>query len=201
MFEMVIGITGVIGSGKSYVLSIMRDRFHCLTLEADQIAWELERPSGLCYPAILSVFGQEILGLDGQIDRQKLGRIVFSDRKKLEQLNGIVHPAVKKTIQERIERLQMQYPKQDIVLEAALLIEEHYDQICDELWFIYSEAAVRKRRLKQQRGYSEEKIAAVMENQLSDEIFRKHCDCVIWNDTSEKELIEQIESCLRRNRQ
>lgn len=198
---MVIGITGGIGSGKSYVLSIMRDRFHCLTLEADRIAWELELPSGLCYPVILSVFGKEILGLDGQIDRQKLGRIVFSDRKKLEQLNGIVHPAVKKTIQERIELMRLQCPKQDIVIEAALLIEERYDQICDELWFVYSDVEVRKRRLKEQRGYSEEKIAAVMENQLSDEIFRKRCDCVIWNDTVEKELIEQIESCLRRNRQ
>ena len=97
--------------------------------------------------------------------------------------------------------MQAQYPKRDIVIEAALLIEERYDQICDVLWFIYSDVTVRIRRLKEQRGYSEEKIAAVMENQLSDEIFRKWCNCVIQNDTTEKELIQQIENCLGRSRQ
>lgn len=198
---MVIGITGGIGSGKSYVLSIMEQKFHCLVMEADRIAWELEQPSGLCYPAILQVFGREILDVDGTIHRQKLGKIVFSNREKLLQLNQIVHPAVKETIQQRIRFLQAEQPERDIVIEAALLLEEQYDKICDTIWYIYSDIAVRKRRLKEQRGYSEEKIAAVMKNQLSDEIFRKQCNCIIKNDTTEEELIKQIESCLKKSRQ
>ena len=117
------------------------------------------------------------------------------------QLNQIVHPAVKETIQQRIRFLQAEQPERDIVIEAALLLEEQYDKICDMIWYIYSDIAVRKRRLKEQRGYSEEKIAAVMKNQLSDEIFRKQCNCIIKNDTTEEELIKQIESCLKKSRQ
>ena len=144
---MVIGITGGIGSGKSYILSIMEQRYHCLVLEADRIAWELEQPSGLCYPAILQLFGREILEADGTIHRQKLGQIVFSDRKKLEQLNRIVHPAVKERIQQTIRQSQVEFPNRKIVIEAALLLEERYDKICDTIWYIYASAEVRIKRL------------------------------------------------------
>ncbi len=198
---MVIGITGGIGSGKSYILSIMEQRYHCLVLEADRIAWELEQPSGLCYPAILQLFGREILEADGTIHRQKLGQIVFSDRKKLEQLNRIVHPAVKERIQQTIRQSQAEFPNRKIVIEAALLLEERYDKICDTIWYIYASEEVRRKRLKEQRGYSEEKIAAIMGNQLSDTIFREKCNCIIENDTTEEKLIEQIENCLKNSGQ
>lgn len=198
---MVIGITGGIGSGKSYVLSIMERKYNCLVLEADRIAWELEQPSGLCYERILQVFGRDILDFNGTIHRQKLGQIVFSNREKLEQLNQIVHPAVKEAIQQKIRQSQMENPKREIVIEAALLLEERYDRICDTIWYIYSDIEIRKKRLREQRGYSEEKIAAVIKNQLSDKIFREQCNCIIENNTTEEELIEQIESCLRKSRQ
>lgn len=198
---MVIGITGGIGSGKSYVLSIMKERFGCLALEADRIAQELEQPDGRCFPAILQLFGREILDFDGEIDRRKLGGIVFSDREKLERLNRIVHPAVKETIQDRIRLSQAEQPKRDIVIEAALLLEDHYDRICDTIWYIYSDMEIRRRRLKELRGYSEEKIAAVIKNQLSEERFQTQCNDVIFNDTTEEELIWQIENCLKKSRQ
>lgn len=199
--EMVIGITGGIGSGKSYVLSIMKERFGCLALEADRIAQELEQPDGRCFPAILQLFGREILDFDGEIDRRKLGGIVFSDREKLERLNRIVHPAVKEAIQDRIRLSQAEQPKRDIVIEAALLLEDHYDRICDTIWYIYSDMEIRRRRLKELRGYSEEKIAAVIKNQLSEERFQTQCNDVIFNDTTEEELIWQIENCLKKSRQ
>lgn len=202
---MVIGITGGIGSGKSYLLSLMEKRFDCLVLEADQIARELQLPSGFCYPEILRTFGKEILDLDGQIDRQKLGEIVFSDREQLKRLNQIVHPAVKKTIQEKMKLSQREQPKRDIVIEAALLLEDRYDRICDTIWYIHSDEEIRRKRLKEFRGYSEEKITAVIKNQLSEEIFRKQCDCIIFNnifqENREEELIKQIENCLKTSRQ
>lgn len=201
VFGMIIGITGGIGSGKSYVLSIMEEQFGCLVLEADGIAQELEQPSGECFPLILQLFGREILDFDGQIDRKKLGGIVFSDRKQLEQLNQIVHPIVKEKIRERIRLSQVEQPKRDIVIEAALLLEDHYDSICDTIWYIYANRKVRKRRLRELRGYSEEKIAAVMKNQLSEEVFQKKCDAVIMNETTKEALIRQIEECLKKSRQ
>lgn len=201
VFGMIIGITGGIGSGKSYVLSIMEEQFGCLVLEADGIAQELEQPSGECFPLILQLFGREILDFDGQIDRKKLGGIVFSDRKQLEQLNQIVHPIVKEKIRERIRLSQVEQPKRDIVIEAALLLEDHYDSICDTIWYVYANRKVRKRRLRELRGYSEEKIAAVMKNQLSEEVFQKKCDAVIMNETTKEALIRQIEECLKKSRQ
>ena len=88
-----------------------------------------------------------------------------------------------------------------IVIEAALLLEERYDKICDTIWYIYASAEVRRKRLKEQRGYSEEKIAAIMGNQFSDTIFREKCNCIIENDTTEEKLIEQIENCLKNSGQ
>lgn len=198
---MIIGITGGIGSGKSYVLSVMEKRFGCLLLEADVIAWQLEQPSGSCYKAIVQLFGEEILAPDGMIDRQKLGQIVFSDQEKLKKLNQIVHPAVKEEIQKEIRQSQAEKPERIILIEAALLLEDHYDTICDTIWYIRSSEETRRKRLKERRGYSEEKICAVMKNQLSEEEFISKCDSVIDNDHTEEELVRQIEACLMHSRQ
>jgi len=199
--EMIIGITGGIGSGKSYVLSVMEKRFACLLLEADAIAFQLEQPLGSCYQPILQLFGREILASDNTIDRQKLGKIVFADKKKLKRLNQIVHPAVKKKIREEIRLSQAKEPDRIILIEAALLLEDHYDAICDTIWYIRSSEETRRKRLKEKRGYSEEKITAVMKNQLPEAEFIRQCNCVINNDGTEEELIMQIEACLKRSRQ
>ena len=68
-----------------------------------------------------------------------------------------------------------------LVIEAALLIEDGYRRICDEIWYIYTEESVRRKRLRETRNYSEEKIDSVFQNQLSDEEFKKACDRVIDN--------------------
>lgn len=198
---MIIGITGGIGSGKSYVLSVMEKRFGCLLLEADVIAWKLEQPSGSCYKAIVRLFGEEILAPNGMIDRQKLGKVVFSDPEKLKKLNQIVHPAVKEEIQKEIKQSQAERPERIILIEAALLLEDHYETICDTIWYIRAGEEIRRKRLKEKRGYSEEKIRSVMQNQLSEEEFISKCDCVIDNECTEEELIRQIEACLMYNRQ
>lgn len=198
---MIIGITGGIGSGKSYVLAVMEKRFGCLLLEADAIARQLEQPSGVCYHEILQLFGREILAPDNTIDRQKLGKIVFADKEKLKKLNRIVHPAVKEKIREEIRRSQEKEPARIILIEAALLLEDHYDVICDTIWYIRASEATRRKRLKEKRGYSEDKINAVMKNQLSEEEFIRQCDCVIDNDSTEEELMIQLEACLTHSRQ
>jgi len=208
--DMIIGITGGIGSGKSYVLSIMERQFGCLILEADVIARKLQQPSEICYSKIVQLFGKEILSLDGRIDRQKLGQIVFSDKNKLAKLNRIVHPAVKKRILEEIKRVEKEKPDpkslrkdkgRNIVIEAALLLEDHYDKICDTIWYIYAKEEIRRRRLKEFRGYTEEKIDLIIKNQLSEERFIQKCDCMIKNESTEKELIKQIEACLEKSNQ
>ena len=82
------------------------------------------------------------------------------------------------------------------VLEAALLIEDHYDQLLDELWYVYANPDVRAKRLKESRNYSEEKIAGIMSSQLSEEAFRKHCKVMINNDSDLEYLYFQIDNHL-----
>ena len=177
----VIGITGGIGSGKSRVLSYLEEKHHAVICQADQVAWELQEPDQKCYLEIVEYFGNCILNEDKTINRKELGQIVFHDDTKLYVLNEIMHPAVKTEVQKRISREKEKGTKL-FFLEAALLIEEHYDEICDELWYIYTSEPIRRQRLKESREYSDEKIAAIMATQLSEEMFRKACKIIIENN-------------------
>lgn len=197
----IIGITGGVGSGKSRVLSFLETEYDAYVCQADHVAWQLQRPGEKCYHAIIELFGKDILSADETIDRQKLGNIVFGNDFKLMQLNQIMHPAVKKFVQEQI---QIQYEKGTdlFVLEAALLLEEHYDEICDELWYIYTDEQIRRERLKESRQYTDEKIDAIMASQVSDKEFRRGCQCVINNSGTFEETCTQIKRILddRENR-
>ena len=98
----VIGITGGVGSGKSRVLSYLEEKHHAVICQADQVAWELQKPGQKCYLQIVEHFGTGILNDDKTIDRKVLGQIVFENNAKLQVLNAIMHPAVKSEIQKCI---------------------------------------------------------------------------------------------------
>ncbi len=177
----VIGITGGVGSGKSRVLSYLEEKHHAVICQADHVAWELQKPGQECYLEIVEHFGTSILNEDTTINRKALGQIVFGNDAQLQVLNAIMHPAVKCEIKNRILQEKDNGTKL-FILEAALLIEEHYDEICDELWYIYTSEPIRRQRLKDSRQYSDEKIDAIMATQLSEEMFRKACKNVIENN-------------------
>lgn len=80
-----------------------------------------------------------------------------------------------------------------LVLEAALLIEEHYDEICDELWYIYTREDIRKERLMRSRGYSPEKVQQIFDSQLQEAVYRKYCKVVIDNNGTVEDAIRQID--------
>lgn len=193
----IIGITGGVGSGKSRVLSYMEEAFQAVICQADHVAWDLQKPGETCYQKIVVHFGKEILNADLTINRKALGQIVFHDERELQKLNEITHPAVKQEIKKRIFKAK-ENETALFVLEAALLIEEHYDEICDELWYIYTDERIRRDRLKESRQYSNEKIDAIMASQLPEAVFREKCQRIINNSNSFEEtsaqLIEAIES-------
>lgn len=191
----VIGITGGIGSGKSRVLSYLEEKHHAVICQADQVAWELQEPGQKCYLEIIEHFGTGILNQDTTINRKALGQIVFHDEAQLSVLNGIMHPAVKIEIQKRISQEKEKGTKL-FFLEAALLIEEHYDEICDELWYIYTSEPIRRQRLKESREYSDEKIDAIMASQLSEESFRKVCKIVIENNDVFEETCKRLDDAI-----
>ena len=188
----VIGITGGVGSGKSVVLSIMEEKFNCETILCDLVAHDLMQPGAKSYLDIVEAFGKEILAEDGMIDRKKLGAIVFADEKELERLNAITHPNVKEEVKRRIAKIKEEGKATAIALEAALLIEAGYEDVYDELWYIYVNRETRYQRLAEGRGYSREQTDSIMKNQLSEEEFRAHADLVIDNSYSVEETEAQI---------
>lgn len=177
----VLGITGGVGAGKSTVLACLSERYRARVIQADQAAHILEQPGQECYHRIVETFGKEILGADGAIDRRLLGSIVFSDKKSLERLNHIVHPAVREYIIQEIQQERLTGTSPFVALEAALLIEERYDEICDEIWYVRAGEEIRQKRLMASRGYTAEKAREIMQNQLSDALFLEHCQFVVDN--------------------
>ena len=192
-----IGITGGVGAGKSAILDYLKNKPDTKVMLADEIAHELMMPGTQCYDRLKAEFGTEdIYQKDGFFDRIKLAQVIFSDDEKRKKLNGIVHPAVRKYVigQAAYERKEGKIKL--LVLEAALLIEEHYDEICDELWYIYTSEENRRIRLKKQRNYSDEKISEIFNSQLTDEKFRKACRVVIDNNGTIEAAVAQIEAAL-----
>ena len=112
------------------------------------------------------------------------------------KLDDIVHPEVKKYILREIERSRKE-ETEFFFIEAALLLEEKYDEICDEIWYIYCEKEVRMERLRRDRGYSDEKIKKLMDNQLPEEVFEERRDFQLYNDEDVAHTYLQIERKMR----
>ena len=100
----VLGITGGVGAGKSTILEYLTRAYGARVIQADQVGHHLMEPGQRCYYQIVETFGSGMLKGDQTIDREKLGKLVFADKEKLEKLNGIIHPAVKAYIAEEIEK-------------------------------------------------------------------------------------------------
>ncbi len=194
-----IGITGGVGAGKSAILSYLSQKEQVRVMLADEIAHLLMEPGTDCYKAIRNQFQEEEIYLpDGHFNKEQLARVIFSDDAKRDAMNAIVHPAVKQYV---INQWKLEKEKGKLTflfLEAALLIEEHYDTICDELWYIYTDEDHRRVRLKESRGYSDEKIDQIFASQLTEEAYRAACKEVIDNNDTKEKAFEQIEQALRR---
>lgn len=189
----VIGITGGVGAGKTKILTYLSEHYSCRIILADEVANQLKEPGQKCYEEIVTLLGTQILKPDGTIDRLKMAECIFSDRELLQHVNEIIHPAVKEYILQAIEEERHRDKIDFLFLEAALLIEEGYESIVDELWYIYADEAVRAERLKANRQYSDEKIQKILRSQLSDAEYRAHCSTVIDNGVALEETYRQIE--------
>ncbi len=189
----VIGITGGVGAGKSEVLAWLAGRPDCRVIMADQVAHRLEEPGEVCFAPLCALLGDNILDAEGRIDKRRMAAKIFGDEALLRGVNEIVHPAVKAYLTAQIEEERAAGKQNWLFIEAALLIEEGYAGIVDELWYIHAGEAVRRQRLRESRGYTDEKIDSIFRSQLSEEAFRKHCDVVIENNGTLESVYTQIE--------
>ena len=193
----IIGVTGGVGAGKSTVLNYLENRYGAKLILADLVGHEVMGPGREAYGQVVKAFGPEVVSADGSIDRKVLGAIVFADEKKRMILNRIIHPAVRQEIIRRLKEAELEQLPYAVV-EAALFLEENYDAFCDETWYIYTDEKIRRQRLKESRGYSDERVDQIFRSQKTHEEFQQRCQFIIDNNGSEEETFQQIDRRMNR---
>lgn len=196
----IVGLTGGVGAGKSTVLAFLEGQDGVRTVQADAVGHMVMEPGMPACEKICGHFGGGIRNEEtGQINRAALAERIFSDEQEKVWLEQLIHPAVKAWIRRDIEAARERGDCRLYVIEAALLIEDHYEEICKEFWYLYADQEVRRARLKASRGYSDEKINGIFASQLPDSQFRAHCREVIDNSRSQEETISQVKELLRKH--
>lgn len=172
-----VGITGGIGSGKTYVCTYF-SRLGIPIYDSDVRAKELMNTSGLIRKKITELFGSQSF-IDGDLNRSFLSKIVFADTKKLQQLNEIVHPEVKKNF----EIWTKQNRKSPYVLkESAVLIENNIHKELDFIILVTAPIKIRIQRVMSRNFFTKKQVKERINNQLSDEEKEKYADYIILND-------------------
>lgn len=185
----IIGVTGGIGSGKSTVSSMFR-QFGADVVDADEISRAITKKNGSAFCEIVQSFGEKILSESGEIDRKKLGQIVFSDKKKLAVLNEITHKYVFVEMEKQIKASKAEI----IILDVPLLFSNDFILKYDYSVGVTANISERIKRVKSRDGLSEDEILTRMENQISDKELEEKADFIIENNDYNKTLknVEQI---------
>ena len=161
---LVIGLTGGIGTGKSEVTRML-EALGAAVINADQVGHEAYRPDSESWKEVVKSFGEQILRPDRDIDRQKLGAIVFADSDQLSKLNQIMHPRMARIVSDQLESLRGQGTIV-VVVEAALLFEAGWDSPVDEVWATDSPVETVIERLQARNGMSAEEVLKRIDSQM-----------------------------------
>ena len=183
---MVVGLTGSIGTGKSEAARLL-ETLGASVISSDQVGHEAYTPTTDAWEQVVAEFGDGILGEDGEIDRRKLGAIVFSDPGKLDNLNQIMHPRMARMVSDKIETLRTQ-GVEVVVVEAALLFEAGWDSLVEEVWVTDSPEQMVVERLKKRNGLSEEEARKRISSQMDRSERMEKADFVIDNSGDVAEL-------------
>jgi dephospho-CoA kinase len=175
-----VGLTGGLASGKSTV-GRMFESFGCLLVEADALGHRVLEPEGAAFRPVVALFGEEILR-DGRIDRKALGRIVFSDPAKLEQLNAIVHPLVFALEERALDEFERTNPDGIAIVAAAIMIETGSYKRYEKIVLAVCSETEQIRRAMARDGLTESEVRSRLSRQMPLEEKRKFADYII--DTS-----------------
>ena len=196
----VIGLTGGIGTGKSEVSQLLGE-LGAEVIEADKVAHEAYEPGTPGWREVVEAFGEGVLDADGRIDRKRLGGIVFDDEQVRERLNGIIHPIVRRLLEERIATLEREGTGV-AVIEVPLLVEaikqqSRWTRLLDEIWVVTAPEDQAVARVRARSGLDEKAIMARIGSQATERERIEFADAVIDNGGSLEELRRQVTNLWR----
>ena len=194
---LVIGITGGIGTGKTTVLDMITEHYNAYCVPADDVAKMLQTKGQYVYDRIVDHFGREVLSEDEEINRDTLRSIVMNDQNELFWLNELIHPEVKKYILNDIETKRAESDIDYYVIEAALLIQDGYKDICDVMIAVTADREVRISRIIESRGYDREKALSFMKNQPESTFYSENSDMILDNSGSYEETLTGLEKVFK----
>lgn len=187
----VIGLTGGIGTGKTTVCQMLA----CLgatVIDADRLGHEALKKGTAVYEELVNAFGRGILKTDDEIDRARLGEIVFNSPESLKRINEITHPRLYQRVKELIEEHRKRGAKV-VVVEAAALIEANWMPLMDEIWITTAPRQTVLLRVEKRSNFNGEQTLARIRSQMTREEREKHATVVIDTDCSLEEVREQLE--------
>ena len=193
----VVGLTGGIASGKSTAAQYARD-FGATVVDADLLGHDAYGRGTPGHVSVLSEFGPRILASDGSIDRKSLGAIVFNDPDALRKLTDIVWPVIHDMAGTHIDQVLSQDPNAIVVLEAAVLIDAEWMDLCDEVWVVQTEEATAIERAVQRDSVSHISVKSRMSSLISDVVRSSFADVIFHNDGSLECLKSQVQAELER---
>ncbi len=188
-FPLLIGLTGNIATGKSTVARMLAE-LGATVIDADRVAHEVMRVGTPVYTAVVTAFGPWIVGMEGEIDRARLGTLVFSDSEALARLERIVHPAVMEEVARRIAAA----PTPVVVVEAIKLIEAGMAEGCASVWVTTCPPEEQVRRLMADRGLSREEAELRVRAQPPQEEKIARADVVIYTGGTLDQTRAQVEA-------
>ena len=186
----VIGLTGGIGSGKSAVTALLGE-LGAAVVDADKVGHQAYQPHTETWQAVVDAFGRDILQPNEEVDRRKLGAIVFSDPKELARLNSIMHPRMYTMLEVQLNEMR-ESGVEVAVVEAAILIEAKWTPLVDEVWVTVASEDTVVLRVQQRNNLAEEEIRRRIRSQLSNEERSEHANVVIENNAGMQELQDKV---------
>lgn len=188
-----VGLTGGIATGKSFVLSVLRE-LGCEVMDADQTAREVVEPGQPAFEEIVAHFGREIVGADGKLDRPKLGAIVFNNSEQREKLNSIVHPKVFEAQSRWIAEVETRNPQAVIIIDAALMIETGSYRRFDKVVVVHCEPEIQLQRLMARNNLTQEEATARISSQMPSTEKLKFADFAINTSLGFEDTRQQVVS-------
>jgi dephospho-CoA kinase len=192
-----IGLTGGIACGKSTVSAMLVHR-GAILVDADQIAREVVEPSSPVLHEVAEQFGNEVLLLDGSLNRKKLGEMIFGNDEARKKLESLLHPPIRALMRGRMEAFEQLHPDKLVVVDVPLLYESCLEYMFDKILVVFVPRDVQLQRLVERDKLSLEQAEARLKAQMDIELKRERADIVIDNRGTLEETEKQIGDLWRR---